>query len=55
MEKHNKNIAQGYSIGMTGSLETAKDWLHETEGTMVQNPDQNNQIHKQSLGTNAHR
>jgi len=55
MEKHNHSKDAGYSIGLTGSLETAKDWLHETEGTAVQNPDQNNQIHKQSLGSNARR
>jgi len=39
--------------GLTGTLETANDWIHETDGTKVQNPNQNNQVHKQSLGRNA--
>ncbi|MCL2387408.1 MAG: hypothetical protein FWC89_07670 [Defluviitaleaceae bacterium] len=52
MDKHKKS---GDSDGLTGTLETANDWIRETEGTKVQNPNQNNQIHKQSLGSNARR
>jgi len=41
------------TTGLTGTLETANDWIHETDGTKVQNPNQNNQIHKQSLGATS--
>jgi len=41
--------------GLSGTLEMANDWIHETDGTKVQNPNENNQIHKQSLGRNAKR
>ena len=49
----NKNLND--ITGLNGTLESAKDWIKETEGTAVQNPNQNNQIHKQSLGSNARR
>ena len=43
------------STGLTGTLETAKDWIKETGGTKVQNPNQNKEIHKEALGRNARR
>ncbi|MCL2499713.1 MAG: hypothetical protein FWE90_05180 [Defluviitaleaceae bacterium] len=42
--------------GNVGTLEATKDMLFsETDGTKVQNAEQNKQIHKQSLGRNAKR
>jgi len=38
-----------------GSQGTDNDWIRETDGTKVKNPNLNNQIHKQSLGSNARR
>ena len=53
MDKKKKGSNE--SIGLTGTLETAKDWIRESDGTKVQSPDQNKNIHKQSLGPNARR
>ena len=53
MEKHNK--ASKGSTGLTGTLETGKDWISESDGTKVQNPNQNKEIHKAALGPNARR
>ena len=50
-----KNKATNESTGNTGTLETAKDWISETGGTKVQNPNQNKEIHKEALGPNARR
>jgi len=41
--------------GNVGTLEAAKNMLHETDGTQVQNANQNKEIHKEALGRNAHR
>jgi len=49
---------QNKPIGKTGTLEAAKtpkDWITESDGTKVQNPNQNKEIHKQALGPNARR
>jgi len=53
MDTHKKTSND--TIGLNGTLEASKDWIKETDGTKVQNPNQNNQIHKQSLGPNARR
>ena len=53
MDKQNKGSND--RTGLTGSLEAAKDWISETGGTKVQNPNQNKQIHKEALGPNARR
>jgi len=49
MDKHEKTNEN------ESSHETENDWIRETYGTKVKNPNQNNQIHKQSLGRNARR
>ena len=51
----NKANKSNDTTGLTGTLETAKDWISETDGTKVQNPNQNKQIHKEALGRNAKR
>jgi len=53
MSKKNKGTSE--ITGNTGTLETAKDWISETDSTKVQNPNQNKEIHKQGLGRNAKR
>ena len=53
MSKHEKG--QNKSTGLTGTLETGKDWISETKGTKVQNPNQNKEIHKEALGPNTKR
>ena len=53
MEKKNKSANE--STGHTGTLEAGKDWISESDGTKVQNPNQNKQIHKEALGSNARR
>ena len=50
-----KNKGSGESTGLTGTLKAAKDWISESDGTKVQNPNQNKEIHKQALGPNARR
>jgi len=50
-----KEKASNESTGLTGTLETAKDWIDKSVGAKVQNPNQNKEIHKQSLGRNAKR
>ena len=54
MDKQN-NKSSNETTGLTGTLETGKDWISETDGTKVQNPAQNKEIHKQALGRNAHK
>ena len=49
MDKHEKTNEN------EGSHGTENDWIRETDGTKVKNPNQNNQVHKQSLGSNARR
>ena len=51
----NRNKQTGETTGMTGTLENAENWISETDGTSVQNPDQNKEIHKQGQGRNARR
>ena len=53
MNKDKKNANE--STGLTGTLETANDWISETDSTKVQNPNHNKEIHKQALGPNARR
>ena len=53
MDKKKKGSNQ--PTGLTGTLETGKEWISESDGTKVQNPNQNKQIHKQSLGPNTKR
>ena len=53
MEKQNKTTNE--STGLTGTLEAGKDWISESDGTKVQNPNQNKQVHKEALGPNARR
>ena len=53
MEKKNKSTNE--STGLTGTLETANDWIDDSVGAKVQNPNQNKEIHKQGLGRNARR
>ena len=53
MEKHKKGTNE--PTGQTGTLESAKDWMGKSDAVKVQNPDQNKEIHKQSLGPNARR
>ncbi|MCL2360406.1 MAG: hypothetical protein FWC73_01170 [Defluviitaleaceae bacterium] len=48
-----KTKSPNESTGYTGTLEAAKDWLDDSVGTKVQNPNQNKDIHKQGLGPNA--
>ena len=55
MSKQNKQENQNNPTGLTGTLEAGKDWISESDGTKVQNPNQNKQIHKQALGPNARR
>ncbi|MCL2571846.1 MAG: hypothetical protein FWE11_05535 [Defluviitaleaceae bacterium] len=50
-----KNKKDGSATGNVGSLEAANDFMQESSGTTVQNPDQNKEIHKAALGRNAHR
>jgi len=50
-----KDKKSNESTGLTGTLETAKDWISESDGTKVQNPNQNKEVHKQALGRNAKR
>ncbi|MCL2605582.1 MAG: hypothetical protein FWD90_14005 [Defluviitaleaceae bacterium] len=52
MDKH---VTSTKPLGNVGTLEAAKEMLHETDGTKVQNAEQNKQIHKQSLGRNVKR
>jgi len=53
MSKNNKDASP---TGSVGTLEaTREEFLTESSGTKVQNPDQNKEIHKQGLGRNAHR
>jgi len=52
-KKHAKKSNE--TTGLTGTLETAKDWISESDGTKVQNPNQNKEVHKQALGPNARR
>jgi len=53
MDKNKKTANE--PTGLTGTLETGKEWISESDGTKVQNPNQNKNIHKQSLGPNARR
>ncbi|MCL2404850.1 MAG: hypothetical protein FWC92_04800 [Defluviitaleaceae bacterium] len=53
--KNKKDKGSNETTGLTGTLETAKDWISESDGTKVQNPNQNKEIHKQALGPNARR
>ena len=53
MSKNKKDSNE--STGLTGTLETANNWISESDGTKVQNPNQNKQVHKQGLGPNARR
>ncbi len=51
MDKLNKNVQKPAEIG-----ESSKDKFNYKNGeAFVQNPDQNNQIHKASLGPNTKR
>ena len=50
-----KNKKGSGATGDIGTLEAAKDFMQESSGTKVQNPDQNKEIHKEALGRNAHR
>ena len=43
------------TTGLTGTLENAENWIKETNGTTVQNPNYNKEIHKQAQGRNAKR
>ena len=49
MDKHEKSNEN------ENPYEIDNDWIRETDGTKVKNPNQNNQVHKQSLGRNARR
>ena len=48
------NKKDGSATGLVGTLEATKDFMQESSGTKVQNPDQNKEIHKAALGRNAH-
>ena len=50
-----KNKKDASATGFVGDLEATKDFMPESGGTKVQNPDQNKEIHKAALGRNAHR
>jgi hypothetical protein len=52
VDKHEKFNETEVSGGKPG---IDNDFIRETDGTKVKNPNQNNQIHKQSLGPNARR
>jgi len=53
MSKSNKDAN---ATGFVGTLEATKEeFLKESSGTKVQNPNQNKEIHKEALGRNAHR
>ena len=43
------------TAGNVGALESSENWIKETDSSAVQNPNQNNQVHKQGLGRNARR
>ena len=49
------NKKDGSPIGNVGTLEATKDYMKESAGTKVQNPNQNKEIHKEALGRNARR
>jgi len=50
-----KNKKDASATGNVGSLEAANDFMQESDGTKVQNPDQNKEVHKAALGRNARR
>ena len=51
-----KNKKDGSATGNVGTLEATKSgYIKETDGTKVQNPNQNKEIHKEALGRNARR